>query len=168
MQLRYNAAPMISKLRQFVVFALTGTLAAVPAISDVLHSPLGDDSVADREVALAAPNGVAPHQDQPSQGESSGGGSEEDGNSYPAGRLSSEPGPLEMFMRGHRVSGLHSTVGRSHEKHASGLHAFPARSPGLQRTGIADLCIRSWLSVVAPPVKPHAPPRLLSFLAQAC
>ncbi len=166
--MRYNAAPMVTKLRQVVVFALAGTLATVPAMSDVLHGPLGEDLAGYREVPLPAQNGVELDQDQPSKGESDGGGSEEDGNSYPAGRLSPEPGPLEMFKRGHRISGLQTTIGRSHERQASGLHAFPAPSPGLQRTGIADRCIRSWLSVVAPPVKPHAPPRILSFLAQAC
>lgn len=156
---------MVSKLRQAVTFALAGTLATVPAIRDVLHSPLGVESTGYREVPPVALNGVELHQDQPSKGESDGGGSEEDGNSYPAGRLSPEPGPLEMFKRGHRISGLHSTVGRSHETHASGLHAVAAQAPGLQRTGIADRCIRSWLSVVAPPVKPHAPPHIRSFLA---
>lgn len=156
---------MVSQLRQIGVFVLAGTLAAVPAISDVLHGPLGDDSAGYREIPLSSPNGVELHRDQPSKGESNGGGSKEDGNSYPAGRLSPEPGPLEMFKRGHPVSGFQSTVGRSHEKHASGLHAFPTPSLGLQRTGIADRCIRSWLSVVAPPVKPHAPPQTRSSLA---
>lgn len=156
---------MVSKLRQVVVFALAGTLAAVQPISDVLHSPRGADSADYPEVPLPAASVVELDQEQPSNGESNGSGSQEDGNSYPAGQLRPEPSPLEMFKRGHRVSGLHSTVGRSHEKHASGLHAFPAQSPGLQQTGIADRCIRSWLSVVAPPVKPHAPPHIRSFLA---
>lgn len=154
---------MVSKLRQVVVFALAGTL-AVPAINEMLRSPLGEDPAGRREVALPSPNGVEVQQDQPSKGESDGDGSE-DRNSYPTGRLSPEPGPLEMFKRGHRVSGIHSTIGRSHEKHASGLHAFPAKSPGLERTGITDRCIRSWFSVVAPPVKAHAPPQIRSFLA---
>ena len=151
---------MVSKLRQLVVCALAGTLVAVPAISDVLHGALGGDSAGYREVHLPAPNGVDLHQDRPSEGES-----EEDGNSYPAGRLSPEPGPLEMFKRGHRISGFQSTFGRSHEKQASVLYVFPAHSPGVRRTGMADRCIRSWLSIVAPPIQPHAPPQALSFLA---
>lgn len=155
---------MVRKLRQVVVFALAGTL-AVPAIHEMLRGPLSDDLAGRREVALPTPNEVEVHQDHPSKGESDGGGSKEDENSYPAGRLSPDPAPLEMLKRGHRISGLHSTVGRSHETHASGLHAVAAQAPGLQRTGIADRCIRSWLSVVAPPVKPHAPPHIRSFLA---
>ena len=158
---------MFRRLRQVVTFALAGTL-AVPAINESLCGPLRDDSVGYRDVVLPAPNGVEVHQDHPSKGEFDGGGSEEDGHSYPVDRLSRDPGPLEMFKRGHRISGLHSTIGRSYEKHASGLHAFPAKSPSLQRTGFADRCIRSWFSVVALPVKAHAPPQIRSFLARAC
>ncbi len=157
---------MFKWMQTAALFCLIGAL-AVPAMNEKILGISGADSVG-RENQPNRPQSEAVYDENiDPRNESDETGSKNE-DSYPAGRLSHEPSPFDLVQRGQRIPGFSGSVAAPLEKHVVRAHRLSVKSPRLCRTGIAERCIRSWLSIVAPPIMPHAPPYDCAFVENRC
>lgn len=147
---------MFKRIQTAVLFCLMGAL-AVPAMNEQLLGVAGVDSVGGENHPPSPRSESGSNEESNPKNESDEPGSNTE-NSYPAGRLSHEPSPFDFVQRGQRIPGFSGSVARPLEKHVGRAHRLSVKSPRLRRIGMAERCFRSWLSIVAPPIQPHAPP----------
>lgn len=147
---------MFKRMQTAVLFCLMGAF-AVPAMNEQVLGVSGVDSVGGENHPQRPQSESGNDGDSDPKNESDETGSRKE-DSYPAGRLSHERSPFDLVQRGQRIPGFSGSVAAPLEKHVGRTHRLSLKSPRFRRTGMSDRCFRSWLSIVAPPIKPHAPP----------
>ena len=118
------------------------------------------DLVVDREAESArvrdegpeAPPEPEKERPDPSEGES-------DDESVPWGRMAPQPGAFEQAQRAIRLPGLFKSAARPLEKQVTGVQHSSFVGTRVERMVAQARCVTTWLAIVAPTVRSHAPPR---------
>ena len=157
---------MFKRVRTAVLFCLMGAL-AVPAMNEQLLGISGVDSISGENRPRSPQSASGNDEDRDPKIEPDESGSKTE-DSYPAGRLSHEPSPFDLVQQGQRIPVFFGLVARPLEKQAGRSYRLSEKCPRSRRTGVAERCFRSWLSIVAPPIQPHAPPFDRTFVQKRC